>query len=287
MIVSSRSRKKHDFSSVINAFFARSALMVFTFAAASPAAASGGLAIWGWNFYGQLGNGGFTNSSVPIEAVTSGVLAGKTITRIAGGGAHTCVVTSDDGVYCWGANFNGQLGNGVIGGFSSLPTTVNISGALAGKTVSQITAGGNSTCALASGRAYCWGWGGAGELGNGGYADSSVPVAVTTSGVLAGKTVTQIAGGYHHNCAVTSDGGAYCWGFNSYGQLGNGGNSISNVPVAVTTNGVLAGKTVSQIEGGEGHTCAVTSDGGAYCWGDGGGVSSATAEPQIQTCLSP
>ena len=148
---------------------------------------------------------------------------------------------------------------------SSVPVAVDTSGVLAGKTVTAITAGDYHTCAVADGRAYCWGNNSAGQLGNNSTTDSRVPVAVDTSGVLAGRTVTAISAGDSHTCAV-ADGRAYCWGYNDYGQLGNNSTTNSLVPVAVDTSGVLADKTITAITAGDDHTCAV-ADGQAYCWG--------------------
>jgi alpha-tubulin suppressor-like RCC1 family protein len=96
---------------------------------------------------------------------------------------------------------------------------------------------------------------------------SSKPKAVLTSGALAGKSIAQITAGGGHTCAVSVDGGAYCWGLNTNGELGTGNLSNSTKPVAVLSNGALAGKFVVQIKVGLDHTCAVTTDGDAYCWG--------------------
>ncbi len=116
-----------------------------------------------------------------------------------------------------------------------------------------------------TGRMAVWGNNGEGQLGNNSTTDSKVPVAVDTTGVLAGKTVTAITAGQYHSCAV-ADAKAYCWGYNSSGQLGNNSTTESPVPVAVDTTGVLAGKTVTAITAGQYHTCAV-ADAKAYCWG--------------------
>ncbi len=75
--------------------------------------------------------------------------------------------------------------------------------------------------------------------------------------------VTQISAGSQHTCAVTTSGGAKCWGYNVYGQLGNNSTADSTVPVDVS--GLTSG--VSRLEGGFNHTCAVTTSGGAKCWG--------------------
>jgi alpha-tubulin suppressor-like RCC1 family protein len=145
---------------------------------------------------------------------------------------------------------------------------VTTSGDLSGKTILSISAGGNHTCAIASdSQAYCWGYNSYGQLGDGTTTNRSAPVAVTTSGVLSGKTIKTISAGGSHTCAVASNNQAYCWGRNAYGQLGDGSTNNSSVPVAVTTSGVLSGKAILSISIGYGsHTCAIV-DNQDYCWG--------------------
>ena len=224
---------------------------------------------WGSGSNGQLGNNSTTNSSIPVAVNTTGVLAGKTIKQISAGSFHTCAIASDDKAYCWGSGSNGQLGNNSTTN-SSIPVAVNTTGVLAGKTIKQISAGSFHTCAIASDdKAYCWGSGSNGQLGNNSTTNSSIPVAVNTTGVLAGKTIKQISAGSFHTCAIASDDKAYCWGRGSNGQLGNNSTTNSSIPVAVNTTGVLAGKTIKQISAGSFHTCAIASDDKAYCWGRG------------------
>jgi alpha-tubulin suppressor-like RCC1 family protein len=232
--------------------------------------ASGTAYCWGANGNGQLGNNTTTKSLVPVAVSTSGVLSGTTLTQITAGSAHTCALDSTGAAYCWGANGNGQLGNSSTTQ-SLVPVAVTTSGVLSGKTLTQISADENGmfTCALdAAGAAYCWGAASFGQLGNGGVSSTpGVPVAVVTSGVLSGKTLTQIATGSGSTCAVASTGAAYCWGQGVNGELGNGSAANSNVPVAVTTSGVLAGKTLRQVSLGTNFACALDSAGAAYCWG--------------------
>jgi len=236
--------------------------------------AAGAAYCWGNNQDGQLGDGSTTPSNVPVAVDASGVLAGKTLTRITLGDEYMCALDAAGAAYCWGGNVVGQLGAGSSADHSSVPVAVDTSGALAGKTLTQITAADyGHTCALAAGgTAYCWGDNNFGELGNNSPADSSVPVAVDTSGALAGKTLTQVtAAGEYHTCALAAGGTAYCWGYGADGQLGNGGTADSSVPVAVDTTGALAGKTLTHIADGAGYyTCALAAGGTAYCWGDNG-----------------
>lgn len=226
---------------------------------------------WGANWSGQLGNGTTTTSTTPTAVVASGVLSGKTITDLSVGDAHACVVASG-AAYCWGNGDRGQLGNGVAAD-SSVPVAVSTSGVLAGKTVTKVSAGGDQTCVVANGAAYCFGDTYNGALGNGvtSGVDQLTPVAVDATGVLAGKTVTDIAVGeyYSYNGCVIANGAAYCWGANDWGQVGTGAAGVTATPVAVSTSGVLAGKTITSLEMYEYHTCAI-ANGAAYCWGGNG-----------------
>ena len=227
----------------------------------------GGAYCWGFGRYGNLGDGSASGYSSPVAVTTTGALAGKKVTQVAAGNVHTCALTSDGGVYCWGYNGSGGLGDGTTAQ-RNVPTAVVTSGALAGKTVTQISAGGYHTCALTSdGGLYCWGNNYEGELGDGTTVQRVTPVPVVTSGALSGKTIVQIDGGGTHTCALSSDGLAYCWGWNDYGQLGDGTTAQRLTPTAVSTSGALAGKTVVQISAFYFDTCALTSDGLAFCWG--------------------
>ena len=198
---------------------------------------------------------------------TSGVLSGKTLIQITAGNGFACALDNTGAAYCWGANGSGQLGNNSTTS-SSVPVIVTTSGALSGVTLTQISGGGTSLCALGStGVAYCWGSNSNGQLGNNSTTSSSVPVTVTTSGVLSGKTLVQVTSGTTFACAMDSAGAGDCWGSNSNGQLGNNSTTQSTVPVAVTASGALSGVSLTQISGGSTSACALGSTGVAYCWG--------------------
>ncbi len=224
---------------------------------------------WGINSLGELGDGTTTSSDVPVAVDTSGLPGGGVFTQITASEVHTCALTITRAAYCWGDNGFGELGDNSTAR-SARPVAVDVAGALAGKTITQIAAAGQfDTCALDSaGAAFCWGFNDFGQLGIGSRTNSSVPVPVNTDGVLAGKTLTQLAVGHDdHTCALDSAGAAFCWGSDFAGDLGDGHGAISTVPVAVNTSGVLAGKALSSISSGNDHTCAVSVAGEAYCWG--------------------
>lgn len=135
----------------------------------------------------------------------------------------------------------------------------------------EISAGWNHTCALASnGLVYCWGYNYYGQLGNNSVNASETPVAVSMVGELAGKKFKSISAGHAYTCGISSDDYAYCWGFNSLGEIGNNSVIDSHFPVPVYRSGSLNGLTVKSISAGAGHTCAIASDNNAYCWGSGG-----------------
>ena len=223
--------------------------------------ADGKVYCWGENTSGKLGDGTTTNRTRPIAV--DGVLAGKTVTDVAAGAEHTCVL-ADGTPYCWGENSDGQLGDGTTIDRSA-PTAVNTSGSLSGKQLTSITAGAAHTCVLADGRPHCWGGNLSGQVGDGTTTDRPNPGPVwSASGGIAGKTVTALDAGVLHTCVV-ADGQAFCWGRNADGALGDGTNTNRTIPVPVNTSGALAARTVTAISASA-HTCAV-ADAKPFCWG--------------------
>lgn len=211
----------------------------------------GAVKCWGHNGRGQLGDGTTTDRSygVPVSGLSSGV------TAIATGGWHTCALTTAGAVKCWGFNVFGQLGDGTS---TNRTSPVDVSGLTSG--VTSIAAGLWQTCAVTSGGAVkCWGFNSDGQLGDATTTSRTTPVAV--SGLSSG--ITAVSAGGWHTCALTSASGVKCWGDNFYGQLGDGSTNDRTTPVDVS--GLTSG--VASIEVGENHSCAVTTAGGAKCWG--------------------
>jgi alpha-tubulin suppressor-like RCC1 family protein len=207
----------------------------------------------------------------PARAALS-ALAGKTVTQVSTGASHTCAVTSDGQLACWGLNTNGQLGNGTVLN-RSVPTFVTTVGTpFAGKTIIQVSAGTSHTCAVTSdGILACWGLQTTGRLGNGLTTADNVqlPTAVTLAGTpLVGKTISAVTAGGSHTCAVATDGTPACWGSNGNGRLGDGTTTTRSIPSAITTAGTpLAGGTIATLVAGGSHTCARTVAGVMACWG--------------------
>jgi alpha-tubulin suppressor-like RCC1 family protein len=218
----------------------------------------GTLRCWGDNSSGRLGNGTNTSSNLPVtvSGITNAV-------AVSAGYGHTCAVLNDGTLRCWGYNGYGQLGNGTYTN-SNLPVTVSgISNAVA------VSAGYLHTCAvLNDGTLRCWGWNYYGQLGDGTNTDSNLPV--TVSGISNAVAVS--AGGLDygsHTCAVLNDGTLRCWGANWNGQLGNGTNTDSNLPVVVSGISNAVAVSAGGLDYGS-HTCAVLNDGTLRCWGDNG-----------------
>ena len=211
----------------------------------------GALWCWGYNDYGQLGDGTSTSRLTPVAV--SGL--GSGVAAIAAGGYHTCALTTGGAVWCWGYNDDGELGDGTT---TQRLTPVAVSGLTSG--VTAIAAGGWLTCALTTGGAVrCWGYNGNNELGDGTTTNRLTPS--TVSGLTSG--VAAITAGADHGCALAASGAVRCWGGNWNAQLGDGTTTNRSTPTAVSG----LGSGVAALAAGGDHTCALTTGGGAWCWG--------------------
>jgi len=206
--------------------------------------------------------------SVPVNLRSEGFEFAQDVNKVSQGSSHSCYLNDEGNIFCWGENLKGQLGNDSFEK-SFKPVKVQDSGVLNGKEVVEISLGSNHSCALdVDGSVYCWGFNYFGQLGDGTFTNSSVPVKVFDSGVLSGQKVVQISLGGSSTCVLTQTGSVFCWGINETGQLGNGEIDDSNVPVKVDDTGVLAGKVLKAIDVFSGHACALDEAGVIYCWGD-------------------
>jgi alpha-tubulin suppressor-like RCC1 family protein len=222
---------------------------------------------WGDNTYGQLGNGSTTNSSTPVA-----VAGGLGLSQISVGDFTVCGLVSGGIAYCWGDNTYGQLGNGST---TNSSTPVAVAGGL---TFSQVSAGASSCGITTAGTTFCWGSNASGQLGIGtttgpqqcSTSVGSVSCSTTPVAVAGGLIFQLVSAGGDHTCANLATGTApvYCWGDNTYGQLGDGTTTSRSTPVAVT--GAFVQYPVSA---GYLFTCSVSyAMGGTrpvtYCWGN-------------------
>jgi len=243
---------------------------------------------WGTNDYGESG----ADTTATVITTPAPVSGGLTFAQVSAGARHTCGVTIRGAAYCWGLNASGELGNGTTtgpqqcslpSGFSSPCSRIPVAVA-DDVSFARVNGGFDVTCAVATnGAAYCWGYNGAGALGNGTTADSPIPAQV--SGGLTFATVSPGFGEFH-SCGLTTGGAAYCWGDNYSGELGTGTSTSSTTPVLVS-----GGLTFAQVSAGYRHTCGVTTEGVAYCWGDNYwgalGIGNYTDAPSPTPVLGP
>ncbi len=216
---------------------------------------SGTIKCWGYNFYGQLGDGTTTDRDAPVVV---SIPPGLAVTAVAAGGVQTCSMEGVNGAYfCWGSNEAGELGNGTM---TSSKTPVS---AYPPTDTNTLALGDTFSCATTTdGGAYCWGDNSAGALGDGTTVDEDFAVGV--KGLGNGSGVVAIAAGLAHACALTGAGAVKCWGDGNNGDLGNGSANFSSMPVDVV--GLSTG--VKAIAAGAYHSCALMTSGGVKCWGD-------------------
>jgi len=230
-----------------------------------------------------------------------------TFNSLTAGGRHTCAVTADSAAYCWGANTSAQLGTGdtvasgtpraVLGGLRfrfvdaggvdtcglaptsycwgsgyDRPTATwdlnEFVGEFVGSEASLSTSLRNTCGVTRDGAAYCWGWF---ESTGGGWFYTPGPIPIPFFAGSAPPFVS-VSGGGGHMCALTAVGAGYCWGANSYGELGDGTRQRSVAFVRDTLRvevvPVLAPWAFTSLSAGDTHTCGVTLDEVAYCWGN-------------------
>jgi alpha-tubulin suppressor-like RCC1 family protein len=183
---------------------------------------TGAVKCWGYNGYGQIGDGTNTNRNVPtqVSGIESGAVA------IVGGNNHACALLATGAVKCWGANYYGQIGDTTT---SNRLTPITITSL--GTSIRSISAGWEHTCAVTtSGAAKCWGRNSEGSLGDGTFTHRYAPVDVVglDSGVLAINADKSLT-----TCATVSGNNVKCWGYNAWGNVGDASTDSRSSPVNV------------------------------------------------------
>ncbi len=241
----------------------------------SCALAGGQVRCWGNNALGQLGNPAAnspqTTAAFLVKTSTSDL---SNVTSLAAGDGHNCVLVAGGPAHCWGDNTARQLGDGSV--LSQQPQAVPVlqaAGGLAFSNALALSLGHFHSCARVAGsEARCWGSDAFGQIGNG-TPLANVDFPATVSNPSQSGALTAVAGldlGYDHSCASSLGGGAFCWGFNFYGQLGNGqvgdDSDVSIEVLASSTPGDALGN-VQTLSAGREHTCALMTDNQVRCWG--------------------
>jgi alpha-tubulin suppressor-like RCC1 family protein len=203
---------------------------------------------WGYNNYGQLGDGTTNNSLTPVQVNNL-----NNVVAITGGRDHSLALKEDGTVWAWGRNFSGQLDDGITNDSLIPVQVINLSNIVA------ITSGfGHSLALKEDGTVWAWGDNNYGELGDGTINSTFTPVQVSNL-----NNVVAISGGAGHSLALKEDGTVWAWGFNLYGQLGNGTTDSSLTPIQVSN----LSNIVDIISGTE-HSLALKEDGSIWAWGD-------------------
>lgn len=182
--------------------------------------------------------------------------SGNPVVSLSTGGNHTCATTQNGVVWCWGKNWNGQLGNGYN---TDRWTPFAVPGFVSQAASLGTQAGQEHSCGVASFSIYCWGYNGIGQLGDG----TTTPRFVPGSPTNFGGTPVSVAVGESHSCGLSSLGALKCWGRNDLGQLGDGTSQNRALPTSLP----LLTTGVAQISLGLNHSCAKTTVGGIKCWG--------------------
>ena len=210
---------------------------------------------WGWDNFGQLGNG---DASGTFD-VPQAVVGGHRWAMVDTGGESTCAVRVDGSAWCWGANGEGQLGTGAPGDDVAEPVRVIGDGSWR-----TVTVGHQHACGVqADGSAWCWGRNPSGQLGNGSAGVSS-PVPIRVVGEATWRSIDADSG---NTCGVQEDGSAWCWGADHYGQLGDGPNDYGSAPARSTVPVRVAGAPAwTSVRAGL-TACGVAADGTGWCWG--------------------
>jgi alpha-tubulin suppressor-like RCC1 family protein len=203
---------------------------------------------WGDNHWGQLGDGTTSIRTTPVA-----IASNHRFVDLAAGDAHTCAITDDGRVLCWGDNFSYAVTGGAhtpdvcADGFDQR-CTLQPSPVAIPEPVQHVRAGGETCATTASSVTYCWG----------GNLQIVRPVRQTST------SLSRVELGTGHGCGFDADATVKCWGAHRLGQLGSGSapDDYSETPVLVA-----GGLRFNDVSLGMFHTCGVTVEGAAYCWG--------------------
>lgn len=222
---------------------------------------------WGWNYYGQLGNGTTNDRNIPGLVRMSNGDPLQSIIAISAGYCYSVALKNDGTIYTWGYNSAGQLGNGTTTQ-STYPVQVKLNNGTALTNITAIATGSSFCIALKSdGTVWAWGQNSSGQLGDGTTSGRLNPVQVKLNSTVVLTNIVAIAAGNQHCIALKSDGTILTWGANNYGQLGNGSTSKSTYPVQVKLSNGTALSNITTIAAGTDHCITLNANGTVWTWG--------------------
>jgi len=216
---------------------------------------NGDLYCWGYNYYGQVGNGTTIDQLVPMKIL-------ENVDSVFFEGSHSAAIMENGDLYCWGYNENGEAGNGTtIDQLIPIKILENVD--------SVFFESSHSAAITENGDLYCWGYNKNGEAGNGTTDKQLTPMKVLENVVSVSLTD-------YNSAAITSNRELYCWGANRYGQVGNGTTTDQLLPTKVLEN-------VTSVSFESSQSAAITENGDLYCWGHNGSgqVGNGTTELQL------
>jgi alpha-tubulin suppressor-like RCC1 family protein len=224
---------------------------------------------WGKNESGQLGNGTTQNSNIPLDISASlRRIIQDPIDMIALGSSHTGLLTTTGRLFTWGRNVYGQLGDGTT---SSKRTPTEITSFIPkedNEVITRLSLGwGHSSIQTSLDRVFIWGFNQFGQLGNQTNDDQSLPILVSTTEFREeNDTIKDLRLGNGHSGFLTSNDHIFLWGFNQFGQLGNGTTLNENKPIAITVS-LEPDEVITTLALGVNHSAVLTSNGRLMMWG--------------------
>ncbi|MEZ5571229.1 MAG: hypothetical protein R3E64_04320 [Halioglobus sp.] len=191
---------------------------------------------------GTAGNAGYLSAAIPWSMLEAGPVT-------------TCGINVAKELWCWGDNSRGQTGNGSVGGNQVTPNRVGTA-----TDWSRVSPGARHTCGIRAGQLWCWGSNAYGQIGNNA---SNTAVYSSPQRIGTASDWKSVSLGQYHSCGIRGAGNLYCWGLNTYGQVGNGSNVNAFLPQLVSLG------PWASVDAGESHTCAIrkVQSGALLCWG--------------------
>lgn len=243
---------------------------------------------WGDNTQGQIGDGTTTERNTPTALTATGGWNTTAFDFVVVGSAMGSVCgrrSSDQRLFCWGANSFGEVGDGTMTSPRTSPVALTTTNGWNTTVFSKVSVGANYVCALRDSdkRMFCWGSNASGRLGDGTEINRSIPTSLVATGGWS-ETAWHDVSTRDQTCGLrSSDRRIFCWGGNSDGQLGNGSTVNSSVPQPLSNRTVNATQTWSQVSAGDNHVCALrSSDSRALCWGGNFASQLGTGFPKLE-----